>query len=286
MNVKILSDSASDIPKELLEKYGIDVLPIVVLKDDEEFLDGVTITPNELYSDMRNDIIYKTAQIPPNIYKEKFEEYAKEGVSVIYLAFSSGLSGTYQTSTFVRESVLERYPEFDIDIIDTKAATLGLGLIVLEAAKLAQAGEEKSEIIKRINFYKDNIEHIFTVDDMEYLFKGGRVSRTQALVGGLLDIKPVLEVGDGKLVPLEKARGKNKSYKIMINLVEERLIDRDQIIAIAHGDNLEGVNKLKEMLEEKLGINSFLINTIGCAIGAHSGPGTVAIMFFKNKYKN
>lgn len=284
MNVKILSDSASDLPKEILEKYNIDILPIVIVKDDEQFLDGVSISPEKVYSDMREEKIYKTAQIPPNVFKDKFEEYAKQGVQVIYLAFSSGLSGTYQTSTFVRESVLEDYPEFDIDIIDTKAAALGFGLIVLEAAKLAQAGEKKSEIIKQVNFYKKNIEHIFTVDNMEYLFRGGRVTRTQAFVGGVLNIKPILNVEDGKLVPIEKARGVNKAYKTMINIMEDRLIDRNQTIGISHGDNLEGAIKLKEMIKDRFGIDCFIINIIGCAIGAHVGPGTLTIVFFREKY--
>lgn len=287
MKIKILSDSACDLPEDIIKKYDIDILPIVVLKDEDEFLDKVNITPKEVYDGMRSGQVYTTAQIPPNIFKEKFEEYAQKEMNVIYLAFSSELSGTYQTSTFVRESVLEEYPNFDLDIIDTKAASLGFGLIVLEAAKMAKKGKSKEEILKLVNFYKNSIEHIFTVDNIEYLFRGGRVSRTQALVGGLLNIKPILNVEEGKLVPIEKVRGKNKVYKTMISIIEDRLIERkDQIVGIAHGDNLEGANKLKEMIGEKFGIDSFLINPIGCSIGAHVGPGALAVVFFKEKYHN
>lgn len=287
MNVKILSDSACDLPKDIIEKYNIDILPIMVLKDNEEFQDRVNITPEKVYSDMRNGEIYKTAQIPPNIFKEKFEEYAKEGTKVIYLAFSSELSGTYDTSTFVRESVLEDYPDFDLDIIDSKAASLGFGLIVLEIAKLAKKGEAKSELIKKAKFYIENIEHIFTVDDIEYLFRGGRVSRSQAFVGGLLNIKIVLDIEEGRLVPIEKIRGKNKVYKTMIGLMKDRLKgDKDQTIGIVHSDNLQGAKKLKEMIEEELGYDSFIINSIGCAIGAHVGPGTLGTIFFREKYNN
>ena len=286
MNVKILSDSACDLPKEIIEKYDIDILPIVVLNDEEEFLDKVNISPEKIYKDMRNGEIYKTAQISPNVFREKFNEYAKEGKRVIYLAFSSELSGTYQNSTFVRDSILEKHPDFDLDIIDTKAASLGFGLIVLEIAKLAKEGKSKAELLKRTEFYNENIEHIFTVDNIEYLFKGGRISRSQAVVGGLLNIKPILNIEDGKLVAIEKIRGKNKVYKTMLSIMGDRLVDRqDQTIGIAHGDNLEGANRLKEMIEEEFGFTTFIINSIGCAIGVHVGPGALVLVFFKEKYK-
>lgn len=287
MNIKILSDSACDLPEDIIQEYDIDILPIVVIKDENEYLDKVNISPNQVYTDMRNGQIYKTAQIPPNIFKQKFEEYAKNGNTVIYLAFSSGLSGTYQTSLFVRESIKEDYPELDLEIIDTKAASGGFGSIVLQVAKLAKEGKSKEEIIKAANFYIDNIKHIFTVDDMEYLLRGGRVTRTQAFVGGLLNIKPVLHVEDGKLVPLEKVRGKNKVLKKILTLIEEESKDADlanQTIIITHGDDLETALKMKELISERFGTKDFIINTIGASIGAHSGPGTLAIFFYKKNY--
>lgn len=284
MTIKILTDSGSDLPKEIIEEYGIDLLPIIVIKDDKEYLDGVTIQAQEVYDGMRRGEVFKTAQIPPNAFTDKFLEYAKSGDTVIYLAFSSELSGTYQTSLFVRESILEQYPDFDLEIIDTKAASGGFGLIVYHIAKMAKAGKSKEEILEAVEFYKENIQHIFTVDDMEYLYRGGRVTRTQAFLGGLLSIKPVLNVEDGRLVPIEKVRGKNKVYKTMIELMRDRTKDADlkeQLICITHGDNLEGAMKLKEMIKEEFGTEAFLINTIGAAIGAHSGPGTLAVFFFK-----
>lgn len=289
MSIKILSDSACDLSKEIIEEYNIDILPIIVIKGDEEYLDNVTITPEKVYEDMRNGQTYKTAQIPPNAFSDKFSEYAKNGDSIIYIAFSSGLSGTYQTSLFVRESILEEYPDFDLDIVDTKAASGGFGLIVLQAAKLAREGKSKEEILKAIEFYKENIEHIFTVDDIEYLFKGGRVSRVQAFVGGLLNIKPVLHVADGKLVPLEKVRGRHKVFKCMLDLMEDRTKNAnlsEQVIGITHGDDLEGALKLKELIIERFGAEKFVINMIGASIGAHSGPGTIALFFLRENYEN
>ena len=286
MTVKILSDSACDLPEDILEEYNIDILPIVLIKDDKEYLDKVTIQPKTIYDDMRNGNIYKTAQIPPKVFQEKFTEYAKNNEDVIYIAFSSGLSGTYQTSIFVKSSVVEEYPDFNIDIVDSKAATSGFGLMVAEAGKMAKQGKSKEEILNMLEFYRNHIEHIFTVDDIEYLFMGGRVTRTQAFIGGLLNIKPVLNIEEGKLVPLEKIRGKNKVLKTMLNIMEDRAINADlknQTIGISHGDDLESALKLKEMISEHYGTTNFLINMIGASIGAHSGPGTLAITFLIKK---
>lgn len=288
MALKILSDSACDLPDAILKEYNIDILPIVIIKDDKEYLDRITITSETVYAHMRNGEIYTTAQIPANIFNKKFTEYAENGESVIYIAFSSGLSGTYQTSEIVKDTIVQRYPQFDLDIIDTKAASGGFGLIVLYAAKLVKEGKNKEEVLKAIDFLKNSIEHIFTVDDIEYLFRGGRVSKTQALVGGILNIKPILHVEDGKLIPLERTRGKNKVYKTMLDIMEERSkgVDlKEQIIGITHGDNIEGAEKLKGMIEERFGVKNFLINTIGGSIGAHSGPGTLALFFLNKNFR-
>lgn len=223
MNIKILSDSGCDLPEDIIEEYGIDILPIILIKDDEEFLDRVTIQPEKIYDDMRNGQMYKTAQIAPQAFSQKFREYAENGDTVIYLGLSSGISGTYQSAVFIKDSIKEEYPDFDLTVVDTKAASGGFGLIVYYAAKLAKEGKTKEEILKAINFYVEHIEQVFTVDNIEYLFRGGRVTRTQAFVGGLLNIKPVLHVDDaGKLIPLEKVRGRNKVYKKMLDLMEER----------------------------------------------------------------
>ncbi len=289
MSVKVLSDSACDLPEEILREYNIDLLPIIVIKDDEEYLDKVTIDPKKMYDDMRNGEVYKTAQIPPSMFEEKFEELAEKEESVIYIAFSSGLSGTYQTSVLVRDSLKDKYPNMDIDIVDSRSASVGFGLLVQKAGKMAKEGRSKEEILNMLDFYVNHIEHIFTVDDIECLFRGGRVSRTQAFVGGLLNIKPILDVpGDGTLQPIEKVRGRSKVMKRMIEIMEERGGDADlknQTIGINHGDDIEGAMKLKEMIEEKYGCTDFVINIIGCAIGAHSGPGTLSVFFLNEKFE-
>jgi len=284
MAIRILSDTGCDLPKEIIEAYNIDVMPIIVIKDNKEYLDGVTIQPKDVYDCMRRGEVFKTAQIPPNAFNDKFLQYASSGDTVIYLAFSSELSGTYGTSLLVKESILEKYPNFDLEIIDTKAASLGCGLIVYLAAKMAKEGKTKEEILEAVEFYKENIQHIFTVDDIEYLYRGGRVTRSQAFLGGLLNIKPILNVESGKLIPLVKVRGKNKVYKGILDLIKERTKEanlKEQLIGISHGDDLESAMKMKDMIMEEFGCKSFLINIIGAAIGAHSGPGTLAVFFFK-----
>ncbi|TJX14017.1 DegV family protein [Tissierella creatinini] len=285
MGVKILTDTGCDLPVEIIKEYDIDILPIIVIKDNAEYLDQVTISSKEVYDGMRAGDVFSTAQISAQSFTEKFEEYSKKDQSVLYLAFSSGLSGTYQTSVVVKETIKEKYPRLDLDIIDTKAASLGFGLIVLSAAKMAKEGKTKEEIIEEVNKQIDSLQSIFTVDDLEYLFRGGRVSKTTAFVGGLLNIKPVLKVNkEGKLVPIEKVRGRNKVFKRMIEIMRESNEGIDystSLVAISHGDDLEGAMKLKDMVKEEFNPKEFLINTIGAGIGSHSGPGTIALFFFQ-----
>lgn len=285
MKTRIITDSACDLSLELIKEYDIDLLPLLVYLGDVEYKDGETLEPKELYDNMREGKVYKTAQIPPQVFKEKFEFYAKNNVPCIYIAFSSELSGTYQSAVMAREEILEKYADFDLTIIDTKCASGGFGLVVLKAAQMAKEGETKENILETAKFYSKHMEHIFTVDDLEYLYRGGRVSKTAAFVGSLLNIKPILHVDDGRLIPLEKIRGRKKVLSRMIDLMEERGENlKDQTIYITHGDDLETAMKAKDMIVKKFGCKDVMIGTIGCAIGAHSGPGTLAI-FFLNKIK-
>ena len=182
----------------------------------------------------------------------------------------------------VKQSIKDQYKDLDLEIVDTKAASGGFGLIVLKAAQMAKEGKSKQEILKTIEFYKQHMEHIFTVDNIEYLYRGGRVSKAQALLGGLLNIKPILNVEDGNLVPIDKARGRNKAFKTMLDIIEQRSKNTNLkagVVGITHGDDLEGALKIKDLISERFGVDKFVINIIGSAIGSHSGPGTLAIFF-------
>lgn len=284
MAIKIISDSGCDLPKDLIEKYDIDILPLFVIKDEKEYLDKIDIKPEKVLTDMKDGMIYKTSQVMPNKFVNKFKEYVEKGDSIIYISLSSELSGTYGSSVIAKEEVLSQYRDADINLIDSRSASGGFGLIVLEAAKMVRESFSKEEIIDRIKALIENVEHIFTIGDIEYLYRGGRVSKAQNIIGGLLSIKPILWVNDGRLEPLEKVRGKNKVYKSMIDVVRRLKEDTDlsqQTIIISHGNDEKSAIKLRDMIQEEFGVQDFLINTIGAVIGAHAGPGTVAVFFLR-----
>lgn len=284
MKINILTDSASDLPKEIIEQYGIHVMPLLVYLGEQEFTDGETIKPKALFDGMRQGNVYKTAQVQLHTFRESFARFAERGESCVYVAFSSGLSGTYQSSVLMKNTLLEEYPDFDLDIVDTKCASTGFGLVVLQAAKLAQEGRSKEEIVAAVRFHAEHMEHIFTVDNLEYLYRGGRVSRTAALIGGLLNIKPVLHMQDGLLVPLEKLRGRRKVLERMVELMALRGADvKEQLIGISHGDDPEAAQLLMTMIRERFGCERFLVSLVGATVGAHSGPGTLALFFLNER---
>jgi len=286
MATKILTDSAADLPQDILDAYEIDVASLHVYCDNQEYLDGKTIQPLQMMQEMRQGKVFKTSQVDPASFLEYFEQYAKQGDSCIYIGFSSGLSATYQSALLAKAEIQKLYPDFKLHTVDTKCASLGQGLVVYKAAQLLKAGKSFSEIVETAEFYAQHMEHIFTVDNLEYLYRGGRISRTSALVGSILSIKPVLQVEDGKLAPLEKVRGKNKVMRRMVEIMGERGVNlAEQTIGISHGDDLTSAHKLREMIREAYGCRDFIINTIGCAIGAHAGPGTLALFFLNTKTK-
>lgn len=285
MNVKLITDSACDLPNNIIEEYDIDVLPLIVYMNDKEYKDNVDIMPSELFEFMKQGGTAKTAQATYENIDSLFRKYININKPCIYIAFSSELSGTYQTAKIVEQDIKEEYPDFDLTVIDSKAASLGFGLIVYLTALAAKDANSKDELIDKTLYYKAHMEHIFTVNDLEYLHRGGRVSKTAAVVGSVLNIKPILDVEDGKLIPIEKVRGRKKSIHRMIDIVGERGERLDeQVVAINHADDLETALLVKSKLEEIYKIKEFIIRDVGCAIGAHSGPGTLSIFFLNKLY--
>ncbi|MCP8970750.1 DegV family protein [Ectobacillus ponti] len=284
MTVAIITDSAADLAKDMTHTYGIEVIPLRVYEEETEYTDGGTLQPEQLLQRMREGAVYKTSLPAYEATYAAFASCAEKGAPCVYLAFSSELSGTYQSSLLVKEDVLEQYPDFELHIVDTKCASLGQGLVVLEAAKLAANGASAGEIAERAAVTARQMEHIFTVADLQYLVRGGRISKVAGFVGGLLNIKPVLHVEDGKLVPLEKLRGRKKVLQRILELVEERGTNiAAQTIGISHGDDLESAEELRHMLAERFGCQTFVIHTIGAAVGAHAGPGTLALFFLNER---
>ncbi|MCM3358915.1 MAG: DegV family protein [Psychrobacillus sp.] len=281
--MRIFADSASDLPKLFFETNQVELAPLRVHIDDKEYEDINDIVSTEVYAEIRNGKQPKTSQTSPEHFLRIFEDLAKSGEEGIYIAFSSELSGTYSTAVMMKEQLLETYPDMKLTIIDSKCASLGYGLLVKEAVKLRDEGLSLSEIEEKIRWNATHMEHLFTVDDLDYMARGGRVSKASAFIGGLLNIKPVLHVEEGKLVPIEKIRGTKKVMKRIVELVEERGGNLEgQVIAISHADVLDRAQELKEMILEKMQPTDVEIHLIGSTIGAHTGPGAISV-FFLNK---
>ncbi|CAG9623444.1 DegV family protein [Sutcliffiella rhizosphaerae] len=286
MTIKIIADSASDLPKDFFSAANIDLIPLKVLFGETEYEDMVTIDSSKVYDAMRKGQVVKTSQASPVFMKDLFTEVAKKKETAIYVAFSSELSGTYSTAVLMQNEVKEEYPDLDLTIIDSKCASLGYGLVVKKAVELASTGATKEEILHSVQHDITHVEHVFTVDNLEYLARGGRVSKASAFVGGLLNIKPLLHMEEGKLIPLEKIRGRKKVLRRMIEVMQNRngFTSANQRIGISHGDDMETALTLKGMIEDNnQGTADITITSIGSAVGAHAGPGTIALFFINDK---
>lgn len=282
MTIKILADSASDLSKNHYNEFELEMVSLTVHLDDQDYLDGKTIEAKTVYDALRNGKSPKTSQVPPEHFKTIFKTYAEKNEPLVYPAFSSELSGTYQTAKMMEQEVKEEFPDAPIHVIDTKCASIGLGIVILHAAKLAKSGASLEEVVEAVKYQAENMQHIFTVDDLEYLQRGGRVSKTAAFVGTLLKIKPLLHMEDGKLIPLEKIRGSKKVFGRMLDIMEERGTDfKNQTIGISHGDDLERAKLLASMISERFDVaeEEIVIEMVGAVIGSHSGPGTIALFF-------
>jgi len=281
--LKIITDSATDMPKEIVERFGLHVIPTPVVIDDVDYFDGETIKTAEFYAildDVNRDV--KTYHINPDMFENAFRPYAERGDSVLYLCFSTGIAGTYNAANLAKQAVLEDYPDFDLTIIDSKSASIGFGLIVYKLLLLQEKGADKDTLIRAANFYVNHVRHVFTVKTLKYLIKGGRLSRFKGTAGELLDMKPVLIVDEaGSLQVLKTVRGHKKSLKALVDYVQENVSDPScQIMGICHGEDSESLEYAKKLLLEAVSPKQLIEATVGCAIGAHTGRGIVGIVFF------
>lgn len=281
--MRIFADSGSDLPKSFFDENDVTLIPLRVLIDDKEGDDVLEIDSKEVFAAIRNGKHPKTSQASPERFHSTWKELAASGEDGLYIAFSSELSGTYNTAVMMKDQVKEGNPNMNLVIIDSRCASLGHGLLVQEAVRLRDAGDDIRTIERKIRDMAAHMEHLFTVDDLDYLAKGGRVSKASAFIGGLLNIKPLLHVEGGKLVPIEKHRGRKKVLRRILELMEERGVELSkQIIGISHGDDESTALEMKALIEEKFQPKHVEVHMIGSAVGSHSGPGTIAI-FFLNK---
>lgn len=289
MSFAIVTDSSSNLPEDIIDQHDLTVLPLTFMVDGEEYrsyLKGEKTDLSQFYTMMREGKVITTSL--PNLKesRESIEALLREGRDVLYLGFSSGLSGTYQAIELLLTELAGLHPDRTVASVDTLAASLGEGLLVYYAAKMREEGASIEKVRDWVEEHKLHLAHWFTVDDLMFLFRGGRVSRTSAWAGTLLNIKPVMHVDDeGHLIPLEKVRGRKKSLKALVDHMEQTAMSpvADQTVFITHGDCLEDAEYVADLVRERFGVSDVLINWVDPVIGAHSGPGTMALFFLASE---
>ena len=284
----IITDSCCDLSEQLANDAGLYVIPMVMTlsgKEYKNYLDEREISSKAFYDRLRAGETASTSALNMDTFLSVFGEFLEQGKDILYLAFSSGLSGTYHVSTLAAEELAQKYPESRIFCCDTLCASMGEGLLVYLAGKKKQSGASIEEVRDFVEQNKLNLCHWFTVDDLNHLKRGGRVSATTAFVGSLLNIKPVLHVDDeGHLINVGKARGRRAAVSSLFEHMKETAINpSEQTVFISHGDCEEDALALKEMIEKEFSPKEIQINPIGPVIGAHSGPGTLALFFLGTK---
>jgi DegV family protein with EDD domain len=280
----IITDSSADLPAKLVEEMGVEVLPLSFTVKEQtyhNYPDDREMNPKEFYRMLRDGEMATTAAVNVADYTTVMEPLLSAGKDVLVLAFSSGLSATYQSSVLAVEEMREKYPQRKIETVDTLSASLGQGLVVYLAAQEKAKGKSLEEVRDWVEANKLHICHWFTVDDLHFLKRGGRVSATTAVLGTMLSIKPVLHVdNEGKLINMSKARGRTASLKALVDRMEATAINpADQVVFLSHGDCLEDAQTVAEEVKRRMGVKDVVINNIGPVIGAHAGPGTVALFF-------
>lgn len=283
MQTVIIADTCTDLPFEYVKQHNIPLIYFTYNFKGVEYIDdlGQTVSYKDFYNAMKEGETPTTSQVNAQTYAEAFRKYAAEGKPVIYLCFSSALSGSYQNALLARDMVMEEYPQADITVIDTKCASLGEGLIVYYAVEMLERGASKEEIINWVEQNKLKMHHWFTVGDLQYLKRSGRLSGTTAFIGNILDIKPILHVDrEGRLVPVFKVKGRKKSIRTLLEKMEEHIVNPEQqVVAVCHSDSDEEAQYLVDQIRSKFPVRDIIVNQIGPVIGSHSGPGILAVFF-------
>ena len=284
----IVTDSSADLADGMVKELGVEVLPLsftVKGQTYHNYPDNRDMDPKDFYAMLRSGEMATTAAVNVADYTSALEPLLESGKDVLVLAFSSGLSATYQSSVIAVNELKEKFPERKIFTVDTLCASMGQGLLVYLAAKKQQAGATIEEVRDWTEENKMKVCHWFTVDDLHFLKRGGRISAATAVVGSMLHIKPVLHVDDeGHLINMGKARGRGASLTAVVDHMEETVTDpAEQVVFISHGDCLADAEKVAADVKKRFGVKEVVINYVGPVIGAHSGPGTLALFFLGSR---
>ncbi len=287
MSTVLITDSCTDLPYSYIQAQNLPIVNLTYSFMGKDLPDdfGQTLDYQTFFNEVRKGEMPTTSQVNVDVYLNLFRRYVEEQKAIILLSFSSVLSGSYNSAVLAKGMIMEEFPEADITLIDTKSASMGEGLIVYYAVEMLNSGASKDEIIQWVEENKLKVNHWFTVEDLGHLKRGGRVSGAAAFIGTLLSIKPVLRVDDdGRLIPVLKAKGRKKSIKTLFDKMVEGIVrPEEQVIFISHGDCLEEANLLADMIRAKYQVKDIIINCIGPVIGAHAGPGTLALFFMGDK---
>ncbi|WP_250674916.1 DegV family protein [Paraclostridium ghonii] len=270
-NLKIVCDSLSDIPKDLRNKYDIEMVPLTVRFDDNEYRDGIDLEPKEFYDMLREGKLPQTSQATYSQFKDVFDKFISEGKDILYISGSSRATGTYQSAIMAKNDT-----DGNIYTFDTMNFSYGCGMQVVKAAQMAIEGSTIEDILTKLEYMKENMYVVFCVDDLKYLQRGGRISSSKAVIGNMLGIKPILEVKDGLVTPVAQVRGKKHVFSKMVELAKMHC-GQSKEIAIGHGDCELDMLKLKDIASEELIPEDILITEVGSCVGAHAGPGILGV---------
>ena len=281
----ITVNSTVDTGKEWLEERNVPVIPLKYTIDGQEYTDMYGLSDKEFFQKLREGKMSVTSQINPEEAKEMLEQYVKEGKDVLHLAFSSALSGTCNSMKIAAEELQEEYPEAKVIVVDTLCACMGEAMLLYYALKQKEAGKTIEEVAQWAEENKLHVCHNVTVDDLFHLHRGGRVSKTAAVLGTMVKVKPIIHMDDnGALQVIGKERGRKKSLHKIVDMAVERSEGWDnEIIMITHGDCLEDAEYVAKLVREKMGVENIFIHNIGTVIGSHTGPGVVATFCMGNK---
>lgn len=279
--IRIVVDSTCDMPAAFIKAHGVVTLPLHVMAEGQEYLDRVTIRTEEVYALMRRDVMPTTAQVNPAEAYRSLRPLVEQGDDVLCLPFSAKMSSTCQAIAMAGQELEEEFPGRQIEVLDSRSGSLGIGLIAMEAVKAAEAGGDMEQVLRRCRFLIAHVEHLFVITNLDWMIRGGRISRTMGFTANLLHIKPVLQVRDGEMEVIHKVRGEKKSLEKVADLTAQRMQKCPrQLVGIAHASDLPAAQAMQALLEARLPDCTFVIEEIGAVLGVHLGIGGVGVLFF------
>ncbi|AAO36507.1 DegV family protein [Clostridium tetani] len=286
---EIFTDSCSDLPIEYIKEKNIKFARLTCTYNDKTYFDdfGQNLSYKEFFDDLRKGVTPITSQPSVDEFYTNFKSIVNSGKDILYICVSTGLSGSENSATIAKNMMLEDYPNAKIYIVNVLTASLGQGIMVMKAVEMKEEGKSLEDIVSYVEEHKQRLNTFMTVDDLNHLKRGGRLSTAAAMIGTVFNIKPILSIDqDGRVISIDKTRGRKGSLKKLADLLLERIEEAEkQIIGISHGDCIEEVLKLKDAILSKINVKDVIINYTGPAVGTHGGPNSVSIFFMGKERK-